>query len=108
MIKRALFSVVALMRPALIVALGWQNRHLRQINPQMASQLQDMRLEAHGLALGSLAAPLALTTTQQARVQIGGPRASPQILYFFSTACRYCLASMPHVRKIATAVAPVD
>ncbi|HGM7334572.1 TPA: peroxiredoxin family protein [Stenotrophomonas maltophilia] len=103
MIKRVLFPVVALLLSALIVALGWQNRQLRQINQQMASQLQEMRLEAHGLALGSLAAPLALTTTQQARVQIGGPRAIPQTLYFFSTACRYCLASMPHVRKIAAA-----
>ncbi|HDS1123029.1 TPA: peroxiredoxin family protein [Stenotrophomonas maltophilia] len=103
MIKRVLFPVVALLLSALIVALGWQNRQLRQINQQMASQLQDMRLETHGLALGSLAAPLALATTQQARVQIGGPRATPQILYFFSTACRYCLASMPHVRKIAAA-----
>lgn len=103
MIKRVLFPVVALLLSALIVALGWQNRQLRQINQQMASQLQEMRLEAHGLALGSVPGPLALKTTQQARVQLGGPRAAPQILYFFSTTCRYCLASMPHVRKIAAA-----
>lgn len=103
MLKRVLFPVVALLLSALIVALGWQNRQLRQINEQMATQLQDMRLEAHGLDLGSRPQTLALRTTQQSEVAIGGSRAAPQILYFFSTACRYCLASMPQLRQIDAA-----
>jgi hypothetical protein len=56
MIKRALFPV-ALLLSVLIVALGWQNRQLRQINDRWPRSW-DMRLEAHGLALGSLAARL--------------------------------------------------
>jgi peroxiredoxin len=93
-------------RPAavvLVIALGWQNRQLRQINEQMATQLQDMRLAAHGLELGSRPDALALRTTQQTFVDIGGAREVPQILYFFSTACRYCLASVPQLQQIAAA-----
>ncbi|HIE5094166.1 TlpA disulfide reductase family protein [uncultured Stenotrophomonas sp.] len=103
MLKRVLFPVVALLLSALIIALGWQNRQLRQINEQMASRLQDMQHEAHGLALGTLPETLALKTTQQANVMIGGVRSAPQVLYFFSTACRYCLASMPQLQEIAAA-----
>ncbi len=40
-------------------------------------------------------------TTQRTRVMIGGERSTAQILYFFSTACRYCLASMPQLQQIA-------
>lgn len=101
MLKRVLFPVVALMLSALIVALGWQNRQLRQINEQMAVQLQNMRLDAHGLGLGSRPDALALRTTQHTHVDIGGARDAPQILYFFSTTCRYCLASMPQLQQIA-------
>ncbi len=101
--KRVLFPVVALLLSALIVALGWQNHQLRQINAQMAAQLQNMRLEAHGLSLGSRPEALALRTTQHTHVNIGGARDAPQILYFFSTTCRYCLASMPQLQQIAAA-----
>lgn len=72
--KRVLFPVVALLLSALIVALGWQNHQLRQINAQMAAQLQNMRLEAHGLSLGSRPEALALRTTQHTHVNIGGAR----------------------------------
>ncbi len=103
MLKRVLFPVVALLLSVLVIALGWQNRQLRQINEQMATQLQDMRLAAHGLELGSRPDALALRTTQQTFVDIGGAREVPQILYFFSTACRYCLASVPQLQQIAAA-----
>ena len=103
MLKRVLFPVVALLLSALIVALGWQNHQLRQINAQMAAQLQNMRLEAHGPGLGSRPDALALRTTQHTHVDIGGARDAPQILYFFSTTCRYCLASMPQLQQIAAA-----
>ena len=101
MLKRALVPLAALLLSALIIALGWQNRQLRQINEQMAAQLQAMQHEAHGLALGTRADTLALKTTQRTRVMIGGERSTAQILYFFSTACRYCLASMPQLQQIA-------
>ncbi|MDG6745592.1 EAL domain-containing protein [Staphylococcus aureus] len=71
MLKRVLFPVVALLLSVLVIALGWQNRQLRQINEQMATQLQDMRLAAHGLELGSRPDALALRTTQQTFVDIG-------------------------------------
>ncbi len=103
MLKRVLFPVVALLLSALIVALGWQNHQLRQINAQMAAQLQNMRLKAHGPGLGSRPDALALRTTQHTHVDIGGARDAPQILYFFSTTCRYCLASMPQLQQIAAA-----
>ncbi len=37
MLKRALVPVAALLLSALIIALGWQNRQLRQINEQMVA-----------------------------------------------------------------------
>ena len=103
MLKRVLFPAIVLLMTALVVVLALQNRQLRQINGQMAAQLQQTQLDAHGLAEGARPDPLALRTTQQTHVDIGGPRAVPQILYFFSTACRYCLASLPQLQEIATA-----
>lgn len=108
MLKRVLFPVVALLLSALILVLGWQNRQLRQINDDMAAQLQNMRVEAHGAAIGARPEPLALKTTQRAHVDIGGTRELPQILYFFSTACRYCLASMPQLQSIDAARGPSE
>lgn len=94
MLKRALFPVFALLLAALVIMLSWQNRQLRQVNEQMAAQLQQTQLDAHGLAIGTRPELLTLRTMQQTHVDIGGARAVPQILYFFSTACRYCLASV--------------
>ena len=103
MLKRALFPVVALLLAALVIMLSWQNRQLRQVNEQMAAQLQQTQLDAHGLATGTRPELLTLRTTQQTHVDIGGARGVPQILYFFSTACRYCLASVPQLQQIAAA-----
>ncbi|HDS1038731.1 TPA: TlpA family protein disulfide reductase [Stenotrophomonas maltophilia] len=103
MLKRALFPVVAVVLAVLVIALSWQNRQLREINEQMAVQMRQSQLDAHGLAPGTRPELLTLRTTQQTQVDIGGPRAVPQILYFFSSACRYCLASLPQLQEIATA-----
>ncbi|HBS56434.1 MAG TPA: TlpA family protein disulfide reductase, partial [Stenotrophomonas sp.] len=63
MLKRALFPVVALVLAVLVIALSWQNRQLRQINEQMAVQMRQSQLDAHGLALGTRAELLTLRTT---------------------------------------------
>lgn len=103
MLKRVLLPAIALLLAALVIILSWQNRQLRQINEQMATQLQQTRLDAHGPAPGSRPDLQTLRTTQQTHVDIGGAHATPQILYFFSTACRYCLASLPQLQQIAAA-----
>lgn len=103
MLKRVLVPLIALLLAALVIILSWQNRQLRQINAQMATQLQQTRLDAHGLPPGAKPDLLTLRTTQQTHVDIGGAHAAPQILYFFSTACRYCLASVPQLQAIAAA-----
>ena len=108
MLKRALFPVVALLLAALVIVLSLQNRQLRQVNEQMAAQLQQTQLDAHGLATGTRTGQLTLRTTQETHVDIGGARGVPQILYFFSTTCRYCLASAPQLQQIAAARGNAD
>ncbi|WMJ68614.1 TlpA disulfide reductase family protein [Stenotrophomonas sp. 24(2023)] len=103
MLKRAVLPLVLLLLSLLVVVLAWQNRQLRQINASLADQMQQARSAAHGPALGSVPLPQVLHSTRQSRVDIGGPRATAQVLYFFSTACRYCLASMPQLQQIASA-----
>jgi cytochrome oxidase Cu insertion factor (SCO1/SenC/PrrC family) len=81
---------------ALVVMLARQNRALRA--DQMA--LLDRATIAYaGMWVPSVPA----TTVDGAELRLGEPaRGGAQVLYFFTTTCRYCKASVPALKKLAS------
>ncbi|WP_313141537.1 TlpA disulfide reductase family protein [Stenotrophomonas sp.] len=82
----------------LVVVLATQNRSLREANGNLE---QKLALMSSGPDVGAIAAPMRLTTTSGNAIEIGGPGSGPTVLYFFSTKCPYCRASLPQVHRIA-------
>lgn len=88
----------------LVVVLATQNRTLRQSN---AGLEQRLALMTSGPEIGASTPALGLTTADGQTMKIGGTDAAPTVLYFFSTQCPYCRASLPQVHRIAASGARV-
>lgn len=82
----------------LVVVLAVQNRTLRNAN---AGLEQRLALTTSGPEVGALAPAMSITTADGQTVKIGGADGATTVLYFFSTQCPYCRASLPQVHRIA-------
>ncbi len=85
---------------ALVVVLARQNRALR------ADQLA--LLDRATVAYPGMWVPaVPATATDGAALRVGEPAAGgAQVLYFFTTTCRYCKASVPALKQVAARLDP--
>lgn len=83
---------------ALLVALSVENRELRS----QYSELFRQSVDPHpGLPVPIFSA----RTVEGAEVVVGAPGEDVrQLLFFFTTTCRYCQASLPALKRIASAL----
>lgn len=82
---------------ALVMMLAWQLRELRQERRGLVERINDPYV-------GMYVPKVALTALDGGSVVLGEPSADYQLLYFFSTTCPHCLASLPMVKTIAAQV----
>ncbi|RPE77128.1 peroxiredoxin family protein [Vulcaniibacterium tengchongense] len=83
-----------LVATALVIALGLQVRQLRAE--------QRWLVERASQAYAGMYVPrVAATALDGSRHHLGQPRARSQVLFFFTTTCPYCRASLPLVGSIA-------
>src|SRR5687768_443563 len=89
------FAIAGLL--VLVIVLALQNRALkREVGRLGAAE----RLPAAGMW-----APAYATTAVDGRpVVLGKSDAPHQLIYFFSTTCRYCEQSVPAIRRLSTLV----
>lgn len=97
-IKRAVPLLVLGLAAALLVALSSANRTLRDDYAELFRR----SVESHP---GLVVPVIDLPALDGRRLSIGAPAGGEkQILFFFTTTCQYCLASLPAVQRIAEAV----
>ncbi len=92
-----LLTLGLLLACALVLTLAWQLRELRQERRGLIERVNDPYV-------GMYVPKVALTALDGSAVVLGEPRADYQLLYFFSTTCPHCLASLPMVKAIAAQV----
>ncbi|MEN5039501.1 TlpA disulfide reductase family protein [Stenotrophomonas sp. TWI1149] len=88
---------------ALMTALAVQNRQLRQEQALLVSKVEQISKAAHGLPEGAQPEALDTTALDGQAVTLAGPASGRQVLYFFSPACKYCLASVPQIQALDAA-----
>lgn len=82
---------------ALVMVLAWQLRELRHERRDLVERVNDP-------FVGMYVPKVALSALDGGAVVLGEPRADYQLLYFFSTTCPHCLASLPMIKAIAAQV----
>ena len=88
---------------ALMTALAVQNRQLRQQQALLVSKVEQISKAVHGLPEGAQPEALDATALAGQAVTLAGPASGRQVLYFFSPACRFCLASVPQIQALDAA-----
>lgn len=88
---------------ALMTALAVQNRQLRQQQALLVSKVEQISKAAHGLPEGAQPEALGTTALDGQAVTLAGPASGRQVLYFFSPACKFCLASVPQIQALDAA-----
>lgn len=88
---------------ALMTALAVQNRHLRQQQALLVSKIEVISKAVHGLPEGAQPEALQATALNGTTLTLAGPASGRQVLYFFSPACRFCLASVPQIQALDAA-----
>lgn len=98
-IRRSATLVALAAAAALLVALSLENRRLRAV----ATDLFERSAEPHA---GLVVPILDARHVEGGRLTIGAPgEGERQLLFFFTTTCPYCLASVPAVKEIAATLA---
>jgi peroxiredoxin len=87
----------------LMTALAVQNRQLRHQQALLVTKVEQISRAAHGLPEGAQPEALATTTLDGQPVTLAGAASGRQVLYFFSPACRFCLASVPQIQALDAA-----
>lgn len=93
----AALTLGLLLSCALVTALAWQLRTLRQERRDLVERVNDP-------FIGMYVPQVALSGLDGQPVMLGRPRADYQLLYFFSTTCPHCRASLPMLKTIAAQV----
>jgi peroxiredoxin len=92
--------VLILLLTLLMTSLAIQSRQLQQQNHALNGQVDQLQRAMHGPRTGVVPVHFNVTSLRGDHVELAGPASGRQVLYFFSTACRYCLASVPHVQAL--------
>ncbi|MEH6420253.1 peroxiredoxin family protein [Pseudomonas sp. CGJS7] len=79
---------------ALVVALGWQVGRMRADQRWLADRVTQPYV-------GMYVPRLALTALDGQPLELGQPRGEVQVLFFFTTTCPYCRASLPQLKLAA-------
>ncbi|NWF32398.1 TlpA family protein disulfide reductase [Stenotrophomonas sp. SAM-B] len=88
---------------ALMTTLAVQNRQLRQQQAVLVSKVEQISKAVHGLPEGARPEAFDATALDGQALTLAGPASGRQILYFFSPACRFCLASVPQIQALDAA-----
>lgn len=93
--RRVPLLVLALLATAaMVVVLGWQNRDLR-------AQQQALAERAEQAYVGMTVPAVPARSLTGAPLTLGEPTFGAQILYFYTTGCPYCRASIPAINAVA-------
>lgn len=78
----------------LVVALGWQVGRMREDQRWLADRVT-------APYVGMYVPRVALSGLDGEAIELGQPRGDSQVLFFFTTTCPYCRASLPQLKRIA-------
>lgn len=79
---------------ALVVALGWQVTRLREDQRWLADRVSQPYV-------GMFVPQMSATALDGRPVSLGQPRGRRQVLFFFTTTCPHCRASLPQLKLAA-------
>ncbi|WP_363796450.1 TlpA disulfide reductase family protein [Lysobacter firmicutimachus] len=91
--QRWLWAALAL-ASVLVVALGWQVGRMREDQRWLADR-------AVAPYVGMYVPRVALHGLDGRAIELGQPRGDSQVLFFFTTTCPYCRASLPQLKRVA-------
>lgn len=90
----AALTLGLLLACALVTALAWQLRGLRQERRELVERI-------NAPFVGMYVPQVALPALDGQPLVLGRPRAQRQLLYFFSPTCPHCRASLPMLKTLA-------
>lgn len=90
---RLLWAALAL-ATALVLALGWQVGRMREDQRWLVDRVTQPYV-------GMYVPKVALTSLDGQTRELGQPRADAQVLFFFTTTCPHCRASLPQLKLAA-------
>lgn len=97
-LRNAAFGILVLVLAGTVLALGRQNRQLKEQNRDLTKDLT----EPHR---GMLVPAVRATMLDGRPFTLGEPgQQVRQVLYFFTTSCQYCRTSLPLVRSLDSAL----
>ncbi|MGH8082307.1 MAG: peroxiredoxin family protein [Lysobacter sp.] len=89
----ALWAALAI-ATALVLALAWQVSRMRADQRWLVDRVTQPYV-------GMYVPKLALTSLDGQPVELGQPRGDAQVLFFFTTTCPHCRASLPQLKRAA-------
>ncbi|MBT2746905.1 MULTISPECIES: TlpA disulfide reductase family protein [unclassified Lysobacter] len=90
---RLLWAALAL-ATALVLALGWEVGRMRADQRWLVDRVTQPYV-------GMYVPKVALTSLDGQTRELGQPRADTQVLFFFTTTCPHCRASLPQLKRAA-------
>ncbi|HYG05440.1 MAG TPA: TlpA disulfide reductase family protein [Stenotrophomonas sp.] len=100
--KRIFPWIVVVALAALVIALAAKNRELRDINDQLSSRVEFL---SSGPGVGAKPPGIQVAALRGGQVSLGGQQPTPTVLYFYSTRCHYCRASIPELKRLDASMA---